>query len=217
MLFFVGNGEAVGPLHKEENLYQRIRIDSQRSQFRICLYGHAFRQDILAHETAEIGGKRIIVGQCDPDGSGAYSVHDEVILRDLMSRELDTPVGYVLGAHNMMYPFVDPASGETVHIIGFQGKLSGMDHLKWKRSDLYAGAMYAIRGADQSYTVKHVNGPYAPGKPVLVSPRTFARSPFGDASLFAGGHDSSSRPSDNMAWIFKASIDTVLSRESESH
>ncbi len=48
-----------------------------------------------------------------------------------------------------MYPAVHPVTGETVHIIGFQGK-------------------------------------------------------------FIGGHDASSNSSDDMAWIFKASLDVVL-------
>ena len=109
-----------------------------------------------------------------------------------------------------MYPVVHPKTGETVHIIGFQGNLRGRDHLKWKGSRLYAGALYAIRTADQTYAVHEVNGVYAPGKPVLVSPRTFARSPFGDKLLFVGGHDCSGIRSDDMAWIFKASLDVVL-------
>jgi len=109
-----------------------------------------------------------------------------------------------------MYPVVHPATGQTVHIIGFQGNLRESEHLRWKGSRLYAGALYAVRAADQTYTVHEVNGPYAPGKPVLVSPRTFAHSPFGDNLLFVGGHDSSGKRSDDMAWIFKASLDVAL-------
>jgi hypothetical protein len=149
------------------------------------------------------------VKRLDPDGSGGYTAHDEANLSDLMSEKLGVDVGYTLGAHSNMYPVVHPVTGETVHIIGFQGKFQGSDHLKWA-GRLYAGAMYAIRTADQTYTVHEVNGSYAPGKPLLVSPRTFARSPFGDNLLFVGGHDCSSIRSDDMAWIFKASLDVVL-------
>ena len=102
-----------------------------------------------------------------------------------------------------------------MHIIGFQGNLLGSDHLKWKGSRLYAGALYAVRAADRTYTVHEVNGAYAPGKPTLVSPRTFAQSPFGDGSLFVGGHDCSGVRSDDMAWIFKASLDVVLGLSGE--
>ena len=70
--------------------------------------------------------------------------------------------------------------------------------------------MFAVRAADQTYTVQEVNGAYAPGKPVLVSPRTFTHSPFDDNLLFVGGHDCSGVRSDDMAWIFKASPDVVL-------
>ena len=146
----------------------------------------------------------------DPDGSGGYTTYDEENMRDLMSATLDAEIGFTLGGLNNMYPVVHPESGETVHIFGFQGHIMGMDHLRWQGSRLYAGALYAIRSADQKYEAKEVNGSYAPGNPVLVSVRSFAHSPFGDDLIFVGGHDSSSRPSDDMAWIFKADLRTVV-------
>jgi len=149
------------------------------------------------------------VKRLDPDGRGGYTSHDEANMRKLMSDTLDVTVGYTLGAHNAMYPIVHPVTGKTVHVIGFQGNFRGSDHLKWA-GKLYAGAMYAIRAADQTYTVNEVNGRYARGKPALVSPRTFAVSPFGDNLIFVGGHDASSVRPDDMAWIFKAPADVVL-------
>jgi len=150
------------------------------------------------------------VKRLDPEGSGGYTARDEVSLGDLMSAKLGVDIEYTLGAHNNMYPVVHPATGETVHLIGFQGTFQGNDQLRWKGSRLYAGALYAIRTAERSYSVHEVNGAYTPGKPVLVSPRTFARSPFGDQLIFIGGHDASGHRSDDMAWIFKASLDVVL-------
>lgn len=131
-------------------------------------------------------------------------------MADLMSKKLGVTVTYSLGAHNMMYPVVDPATKETVHIIGFQGNMRGKDKLRWQGSALYVGAMYAIRTADGNYSVQEVNISYAPGKTVLVSPRTFCLSPFGDNHLFIAGHDSSNRISDDMAWIFKAPLEVAL-------
>jgi poly(A) polymerase len=155
------------------------------------------------------------IKRLDPDRSGGYTTHNEANLRDLMSAELGTKVGYVLGAHSDMYPVVHPETRETVHIIGFQGALPGSDHLRWKGSRLYAGAMYAVRAADGTYAVHEVNGPYAPGKPALVSPRTFAQSPFGDNLLFVGGHDASGICSDDMAWVFEASLDVVFGMDGD--
>ena len=63
------------------------------------------------------------VKRMDPVGVGQYTVHDEVKLIDLMSETLGAEVTYTLGAHNMMYPIIDEDSGETVHLIGFQGTL----------------------------------------------------------------------------------------------
>ena len=129
---------------------------------------------------------------------------------DLMSARLSTPIPYTLGAHNMMVPVVHPVTGKTVHLIGFLGNMRGMDLLRWKGSRLYGGAMYAIRTPDGTYTMNEVNNSYGPGKPILVSPRTFCLSPFGDNTLFVGGHDSSRHISDDMAWIFKAPLDVAL-------
>jgi len=154
------------------------------------------------------------VKRLDPDGKGGYTLHDEARIIDLMKKHLDTEVTYTLGAHNMMYPFTDPATGETVHIIGFQGNIRGSkNHLRWKGSALYAGAPYAVRRADQSYQVLEVNNRYKPGKHLLVSPRTFCKSPFGDQEIYIAGHDSSFKNSDNMAWIFRAPETVVLGSE----
>lgn len=150
----------------------------------------------------------------DPDGSGGYEIHDEAQILHLMSKALGVDVSYTLGAHNMMYPMFDPATGETVHLIGFQGNIRGKAQLRWKGSALYAGAMYAVRRGDQSYSVHEVNNAYKPGKQILVSPRTFCASPFGDGDLYIGGHDSSRKVSDNMAWIFKAPLQVALGAKS---
>ena len=65
------------------------------------------------------------VKRLDPDGKGGYTLHDEARIIDLMEDYLDVEVTYTLGAHNMVYPFTDPATGETVHIIGFRGTFAG--------------------------------------------------------------------------------------------
>ena len=150
------------------------------------------------------------IKRLDPDGQGGYSVHDEAMIMELMKDKLGVEVSYTLGAHNMAYPFVDPESGKTVHLIGFQGNIRGKHHLKWKGSALYGGALYAIRYPDMSYKVLEVNNAYKDGKAILVSPRTFCQSPFEDKGIFIGGHDSSRKISDDMAWIFHAPIEVAL-------
>ena len=150
------------------------------------------------------------IKRLDPDGQGGYTVHDEAMIMELMKDKLGVEVSYTLGAHNMAYPFVDPKSGKTVHLIGFQGNIRGKHHLKWKGSALYGGALYAIRFPDLTYKVLEVNNAYKEGKAILVSPRTFCQSPFEDKGIFIGGHDSSKKISDDMAWIFHAPIEIAL-------
>ena len=150
------------------------------------------------------------VKRLDPAGAGGYKLHDEASMADLMSAALGVKVTYTLGAHNRMLPVKHPGTGELVHLIGFQGNIRGKNHLRWKGSQLYAGAMYAVRSADQTYKVLEVNNTYLPGKSLLVSPRTFCLSPFGDNHLYIGGHDSSRLISDDMAWVFRAPVEAAL-------
>ena len=155
------------------------------------------------------------VMRLDPDQNGNYILHKEIKIMDLMKDYLDTGISYTLGAHNMMYPFTDPATGETVHIIGFQGNIRGSkNHLRWSGSTLYAGALYAIRRKNYSYQVHEVNNRYKPGKQALIAPRSFCRSPFDDNEIYVAGHDSSFKKSDNQAWIFRAPKSVMLGSKS---
>lgn len=162
------------------------------------------------------GRSKSQVVRLDPDGAGHYRRHDEVAIMDLMSKELGVEVTYTLGAHNMMYPIVDPTNGETAHLIGFLGNIRGNDKLRWPGTVLYAGAMYAIRRSDQRYSLHEVNNRWKPGKQVLVTPRTFCLSPFDEGDLYVAGHDSSRKLSDDMAWIFRAPLKVVLGKTKAS-
>jgi len=156
------------------------------------------------------GRSRSQVKRLDPDGRGGYTLHDEASMADLMEKRLGADVTYTLGAHNRMLEITHPETGETLPIVGFQGNLRGRNEIIWPGSRLYAGALYAIRSRDGSYRLCEVNNEYSRGKPILVSPRAFCPSPFGDGGLFIGGHDSSRRISDDMAWIFHAPLEVAL-------
>ena len=155
-------------------------------------------------------GSQSEIMRMDPDGRGGYKVVKEVSLAERMQERLGVEVPYTLGAHNMMYPMVSPETGETVHLIGFQGNIRGKHELRWSGCALYAGAQYAVRGKDQQYTILEVNNTYTAGKTPLITPRAFCLSPFGDHRVYMGGHDASRHLSDNMAWIFSAPINVVL-------
>jgi hypothetical protein len=151
-----------------------------------------------------------------------YTQHTEVNVLDLMD-QLVAPGGditFTMGPHSEFRPVTDPGTGETVHVFGLLAALrAGSDpSLFWKNHNtLYGGAMYGIRSAaGQEYKINQVNGLYDntdPSKPVLVAPRSFAVSPFGDKMLYAGGHDCAWVNTEaDMAWIFRAGLRTALGR-----
>lgn len=166
--------------------------------------------DSLLFLWAPGGGSTSQIKRLDPDGQGGYTVHNEVQIMEIMEERLGVDVTYTLGAHNMMYPVTDPDTGVTLRIIGFQGNIRGRDELRWPGSPLYGGAQYALRRTDVSVRVLEVNNDFRPGRLPLVAPRAFCVSPFGDEALYIGGHDSSNKVSDNMAWIFRAPLDVAL-------
>jgi hypothetical protein len=153
----------------------------------------------------------------DPDGSGGYRRTQEASLNTLMRNYLaGNPVYSVLGAYNNILPVVDPATNETVYIIGFESLIGGQNYPTWGGNESrgwYAGAMYAIRKGNGEYSVKEVNGPGDNDALALESTRAYALSPFAqdyNNVIYFGGHDCNYNPSHNTAWIFRATLDTAL-------
>jgi hypothetical protein len=184
----------------------------------------------------ELGGIRGLSAVPSPNGSGEsilFSHTDRIIridpndghkatvelkIRQLLEKSWRTTVrGSIIAAYSDMMPLKDPATGCTVHIVGVQGRIERGERNKEYRPDTffgwYAGGSYLIRASDQSYRLKEVNGRWAPGKPRLVAPRTFVISPFRDDAggwVYFGGFDANYFPAHDTAWIFRASIKTVL-------
>lgn len=178
--------------------------------------------DSLMFVMAEGKQSRGTIYRLDPDGEGGFSRNREADLASLMSEYLDgNPVYFILAAYNDIYPVVDPQSGETVHLIGFDSWIGGKRFPMWhydaaKNGGFYAGGMYAIRDSRGNYRLREINGPADPSKPPLVATCVFARSPFpedrGDRIYFAG-HDGNHRESTNHAWIFSTSLENALRPE----
>ncbi len=187
----------------------------------------------------ELGGIRGLTAVVSPSGSGESLLlsHTDRIIRvdpndnhkasiELRIRELVeqswglTVKGNIIAAYSAMLPITDPANGRTVHIIGVQGQLEPGPRDKVYSPDTffgyYPGGSYLIRESDQSYRLKEVNGRWKPGKPMLLAARTFAISPFPEDAVgyvYFGGFDANFFPALDTAWIFRASVKTVLSAE----
>jgi hypothetical protein len=168
----------------------------------------------------EGGRSRGCIYRLDPDGKGGYTRTQEACLENLMTKYLDAnPVYYTLAGYNDIPPVVDPTTGETVHLIGFESFIGGHRFnitQRRKNGGFYAGAVYAIRDRNGEYRLNEVNGPSTPDKPVLVGTRAFALSPFEEEKndvIYFGGHDCNFIPSHNTAWIFKTSIKNALRKD----
>jgi hypothetical protein len=184
----------------------------------------------------ELGGIRGLTAVRSPNGSGEsilFSHTDRILridpeknhkatvelrIRQLLQKSWKAPVpGSIIAAYTDMMPLRDPTTRRTVHIMGVQGRIERGRRDKKYRGDTfygwYAGGSYLVRESDQRYRLKEVNGRWAPGKPKLVAPRTFVVSPFpADAGgqVYCGGFDANFFPALDTAWIFRASIETVL-------
>lgn len=187
----------------------------------------------------ELGGIRGLTAVPSPNASGEsilFSHTDRIIridpadehkatvelqIRRLLQKSWGTAVtGSIIAAYSDMMPLRDPATGRTVHIMGVQGRIERGTRDKKYRPDTfygwYAGGSYLIRESDRSYRLKEVNGRWAPGKPKLVAPRAFVVSPFPDDAggrVYFAGFDANFFPALDTAWVFRASIETVLRDE----
>ena len=144
------------------------------------------------------------------DPKNGHRARVELWLGSFLGRSWGRSVtGGIIAAYNDMLPITNPLTGETVHIIGVQGRVSsGTTFHGW-----YPGGSYILRDADGRYRLKEVDGRWRPGKSKLVSTRTYTVSPFPEEEgkvVYLGGFDANFRAAHNTAWIFRAPIETVL-------
>ena len=118
---------------------------------------------------------------------------------------------YSLGGYNRFFPVNNPKTGKIVHLVGHQQRITG-SHKALAWHGWYRGATFSIRNKARSYISKEVNGPWVCSMPDLIAPRAFAHSPFPNEKnvIYFGGFDTNSNTANDMAWIFKADVYTIL-------
>lgn len=194
----------------------------------------AYSDDTREHW--ELGGIRGLTAAPSPHGRGEsllFSHTDRIIrldpsdghratvelrIRPFLGKHwgCDIP-GSIIAAYSDILPLEDPVTRRTAHILGVQARIEQGGKDKTYRPDTffgwYAGGPYLIRESDTSYRLKEVNGRWEPGKPKLVAPRAYVVSPFpedGGSSVYFGGFDCNFFPALDTAWVFRASVKTVL-------
>ncbi len=149
----------------------------------------------------------------------------ELSIRPMMHEYLGRAVnGNIILAFSAMLPVTDPGTGHTVHLMGAQAQYERDpdqgNHGKGKVYEpntsfgFYPGGLYLIRKSAERYRMQDINGRWEHGKPILKGPRVFAFSPFDEdagEAIYCGGYDASNYPARDTAWIFCASVESVLS------
>jgi len=127
----------------------------------------------------------------------------EINLSAVLSKQWDTPVGYMIAGYNDMLNYHDPITSDSLTLIGFEAatpKLDGNFH------HFNPSAHYVVRQSNAQYLVREIADHSQDFKPVLESVRTMVNSPFPDdppGTVYAGGFDCNSVPVHNMAWIYR--------------
>ena len=156
----------------------------------------------------------------DPDGRGGYTRAEEACLDTLISDYFGgNPVHYVGAAFNDMLPVMDPATRETVYLIGINAVIGGNQFPLWMgkaSGGFYAGAMYAVRDRNGKYWLNEVDGPHDGIKPPLVAVRAYTLSPFqrdGQEAVYFGGFVGDYGPSPNTAWVFGTPVANAVRKD----
>ena len=139
----------------------------------------------------------------EPDGAGGFNRIYETKLSLLIASFLvGSNASYVLGAYNEFYEYIDPISNDTIHLVGFEAKISGGGHPVW--NGYYKGGLFAKRVSNGQYSIEEINGTIGANDTALVANRCYVASPFpGESAVYFGGFDPNSNTSTNMAWVYK--------------
>ena len=154
----------------------------------------------------------------DPDTPKAnhYTRHKEVVLGDILSKYLKTPVYFILGAYNDFLPV--PYGNTVEHIIGFETVIRKGRHPVFISnsnphggSAYYRGGAFAIRSPEGKYRIAEIEGKggIKQSDPPLAATVGYAVSPFkNELAVYFSGLDPNHVDATNHAWIYKGLVKT---------
>lgn len=161
-----------------------------------------------------VEGNAATVIRVDPeDGSEAIDLDLETFLSD----HWQTRASYVIAAYNDMAKIHDDQRGDLL-LISLEAFIpprapapSGHSVVDVGYGRLDAGGWYLVRYPDGRYDLRQITASPLTGR-ALVATRSIASSPFpNDAgALYFAGYDANKALAHNTAWIFRASLATVL-------
>ena len=160
------------------------------------------------------GQSKGVIYRLEPDGSGGFNRFYEAKISSLVESYLPgSSVGYLLGAYNEFYEYVDPISSDTIHLIGFEATINGGGYPSW--NGYYSGALFAKRDVNMQYSLEEINGTISSNAAPLVANRCYVKSPFNnhENSIYFGGFDPNNNTATSMAWIYQKDFQTTTTNE----
>lgn len=145
------------------------------------------------------------------DPTEQYRVDTEATIAALLRERLGIRSRYVVAARHGMLPALHPTSADSLHIFGIEARVKSGGRQTFHGWEP-GGWMVIRRGADD-YELQEIVDPTLEKMPPLVSTRAMALSPFTslvDPVLYCGGYNADSGPAHDSAWIFQASLTSLL-------
>ncbi|MBO9871895.1 MULTISPECIES: hypothetical protein [Xanthomonas] len=157
---------------------------------------------------AALEGDRCRIVRIDPQDDFRETLELDVL--EFLGEHWGARPAFGVVAYDDFTPVLDPASGQTLLLAGVGASDSASDDVHppdgWARD-----AWYLIRDPDgQRHTLARIeSADLAPSTPLFAA-RSFAASPFEPGMLYVGGYDPNAQPCRDTAWVFSASVETVL-------
>ncbi|WNG38789.1 hypothetical protein F0U61_37800 [Archangium violaceum] len=160
---------------------------------------------------AVLEGDRARLLRIDP--SASYRDTLELDVLDFLGERWRRRPSYAIAAYDDMTELRHPETGAPVLLMGvgatFEADLSTHPKQGWD-----PGGWYLIRHGEGRYALRSITAQEPVPMPPLVATRSIALSPFDGRTVFLGGYDPNMSPCRNTAWIFSASLETVLATPS---
>jgi hypothetical protein len=127
----------------------------------------------------------------------------EINISEFLTKQLGTRAGYVIAGYNDMLPYELGDSDKHVLLMGIE---AATPLLQRRFNYLNPDAHYLTRWPDGKYSLSEIIDVSQNPKPMLVSVRSLAPSPFPNdppGTIYAAGFDANQISVHNSAWIYR--------------
>jgi hypothetical protein len=139
------------------------------------------------------------------EASGRYKATLDLDVSAFLTQALGTEANYAGIAYNDTTEYPDSAGRCSYRLIGIEVITPRVSETFGKHQ-FNPNAHYLIRDCSGDYALREIQDVQIVPKPVLVSVRALAVSPFASdpvGTVYAGGFDANNNPVHNTAWLYR--------------